>query len=262
MSIHHATATKAAAEGIALAQDENNGIAIATEDGQHAIWHTSAKVALAAALLARTLRAEYPAIAIGNAQDPDTGADAGLVGHVAEGEEAGATFGGWDDGVIPSIAEVLDAAIEAGHDPEAGAEDDSAPVVVVAPLYKQRYADGGHPEHCGDWLAYQLEGAFAIAGTSPTGKKTEAFDTDAFSSCLTDNGIELVGKWAALPTSGQPGWQGRYRMNGRQKLERQVASCGELVLHGATIEVPADALDVLRAKHPKAHVPAEEAEAG
>lgn len=258
-SIHHATAKRAEAEGIALALYDNDTIVRATDGGEHAIWHESGKVALEAALLARTLRREYPAIAFANALDGDTGADAGFVLFASHDGDELARF---EDGVIPALADLLDTAIEHDIDPEEGAEDEGAPVVVVAPLYKQRYAEGGHPEHCGDWLAYQLEGAFATTATNDKGKAVASFDTDAFSACLTDNGIELVGKWAALPTSGQPGWQGRYRMNGRQKLERQVASCGELVLHGATIAVPEDALEVLRTKHPKAHQPEIEAQEG
>ena len=246
MSIHHATKTKAEAEGIAIAQDDT-GITTAGE-----MRHASAKVALSAALLARAIESEYPAIRL--AQDEDD--TALILRHTETGDD----IASWEDGDIPDLATVLDAAIEAGIDPEEGAEE-QAPVVVVAPLYKQRYAEGGHPEHCGDWLAYSLEGAFLLPAI---GKAAPAFDTDAFSSCLTDNGIELVGKWAALPTSGQPGWQGRYRMNGRQKLERQVAASGELVLHGETQPVPEDALAALRAKHPKAHQPEAkpEAEAG
>ena len=255
-SIHHATAKRAEAEDISLALADNDTIVQAKAKDAPAVWHADAKVALAAALLARTLRAEYPAIAFANRQDGDTGADAGWACFDAsDGESV------WEGDEVPSLAELLDTLQEAGVDLD-GAEDEGAPVVVVALVYKQRYADGGHPEHCGDWLAYQLEGAFATSITNAKGKAITGFDTEAFSACLTDNGIELVGKWAALPESGQSGWQGRYRMNGRQKLERQVASCGELVLHGATIAVPEDALEVLRAKHPKAHQPETEAQEG
>ena len=240
-SIHHATQKRADAEGIALSVDD--GIIIA-QTGETTFRHASAKTALDTAILGRTLAAEYPAIRLHQTED-----GLALIGKPDEDP-----ITGWPDGVVPDLADVLDAAIETGIDPEEGADNEAeAGTVVVATLYKQRYAAGGHPEHCGDWLAYQLEGAFSIASATPKGNPT--FDTETFTTCLTDNGIELVGKWAALPLSGQPGWQGRYRMNGRQKLERQVASCGELVLHGETIPVPAEALDVLRAKHPKAYQP-------
>lgn len=260
-SIHHATAKRAEDNGIIMSIAEDTGIIGAQAADKHSnvsIGHASAKVALDAAILARTLEAEYPAIGIENATDKDGDPDH-AAGLVLRATEDGTEIATYADGVIPGLAEVLDAAIEAGIDPEEGAEDDTGPVVVVAPKYKQRYADGGHPEHCGDWLAYQLEGAFATSSINEKGKAVEAFDVEAFTGCLTDNGIALEGKWAALPTSGQPGWQGRYRMNGRQKLERQVAACGELVLHGETIEVPEEALEVLRAKHPKAYQPETEA---
>jgi hypothetical protein len=246
-SIHHATAKRAAEAGITLEILDDAGIIRAKQGDGPAVWHTKAGITLDAAILQRTLEAEYPAIGFGNAQDEDTGIDIGFHAYSATGDDAGAPFAQWDH--VPDIADVLDEAIAHDIDPEEGAEQGTGPVIVVAPKYKRRYAEGGHPEHCGDWLAYQLEGVFQLPPSTPNGNPV--FDVDAFASCLVANGVELVGKWAALPTSGQAGWQGRYRMNGRQKLEQQVAASGELILDGATIPVDPDALEVLRTKHPK-----------
>ena len=90
---------------------------------------------------------------------------------------------------------------------------------VVQSKYHTLYKERGNSRHCGDWLALSLDGSF---------DNGQGFDADAYAEFLTANGVELVGKWAALPTSGQAGWQGRYRMNGRQKLQRRVLETGQL----------------------------------
>ena len=95
---------------------------------------------------------------------------------------------------------------------------------VVKPRYRQLYKERGNPNHCGDWLAAELDGLF----TGSDGK----FDHEAFTACLRANSVDFSGKWADLPISGQNGWVGRYRMNGRQKLERVVLATGKLFVDG------------------------------
>jgi hypothetical protein len=142
---------------------------------------------------------------------------------------------------------VLQAAEDFGVDPEEGFEDEEeAPShVVVSPYYKQKYAENGHPDHCGDWLAKRLEGEFEVVVDSRI-----VFDHDEFARMMVENGIDLSGKWANLPASGKRGWQGRYRMNGRQKLEKVLARTGELKLKGTTVKLPRSYLSELRARHP------------
>ena len=100
---------------------------------------------------------------------------------------------------------------------------------VVKAKYHQLYRERGNPRHCGDWLAKTLDGVFDNGGS---------FDADAYAEFLRANGVEMVGKWAALPASDQPGWKGRFRMNGRQKLQRRVLKTGVLlrIIDGKTVE--------------------------
>ena len=94
--------------------------------------------------------------------------------------------------------------------------------------YRARYKDGGKPENCGDWLAIKLDEICGRPSTDTRGRKRRILDLSRFDEILDANGVERTGKWAKLPISGQKGWQGRYRMNGRQKLEVIVAKKGFL----------------------------------
>lgn len=109
--------------------------------------------------------------------------------------------------------------------------------------YRDVYALDGHPNHCGDWLAETLDARFLDFDSK--------FDVDAFNECLRENGVEFTGKWANLPNSNKRGWQGRYRMNGRAKLEVKVAVHGWLKLDGELLTPPQSELRRLREKHAK-----------
>ena len=100
-------------------------------------------------------------------------------------------------------------------------EDGPKKVSPFAAKYQSAYRAAGHPTHCGDWLAKELEGTFVGEA---------GFDPDHFTLLLEANDVPMVGKWADLPTSGQKGWVGRYRANGRQKLEMRVIETGVLIL--------------------------------
>jgi hypothetical protein len=114
---------------------------------------------------------------------------------------------------------------------------------VVPEKYRIAYAERGNAAHCGDWIAATLDGAFD--------DEEVGFLAGAFELFLRQNGVPIEGKWADLPNSGQQGWKGRYRMNGRQLLEKYVARAGVMLLNEATLEVPADELAFLRTKHAK-----------
>ena len=94
--------------------------------------------------------------------------------------------------------------------------------------YRARYKNGGKAENCGDWLARKLDEICGRPSTDTRGRKRRVLDLSRFDEILDANGVERTGKWAKLPISGQKGWQGRYRMNGRQKLEVIVAKKGFL----------------------------------
>ena len=94
---------------------------------------------------------------------------------------------------------------------------------VVKNAYKVAYGKKGH---CGDWLSDSLEGVFL------NGERV--FDTKLFEATLKRNGVELVGKWYDVLSSGQPGSEGRFRMNGRNKLARRVLETGKITLPAGT----------------------------
>ena len=109
-------------------------------------------------------------------------------------------------------------------------------------IARKRYKEASGVSHCGDWLAQWLDTHFTGGGD---------FDWEGFKAMLAENFIDVDhGKWSQLPTSGQAGWQGRYRMNGRQKLGRQVALNGFVTFNGEDTQVPDADLAKLRIKHP------------
>lgn len=102
---------------------------------------------------------------------------------------------------------------------------------------KAGYKEKGDVDCCNDWLAKELRGKFT---------DEDGFNTDAFIECLIANEVETEGKWAQNRNAG---WKGRFRMNGRQKLEVMVAEHGFLAIHGKKIKVPPRMLGSLRKLH-------------
>ena len=94
--------------------------------------------------------------------------------------------------------------------------------------YRREYKEHGLHDNCGDWLAVTLDDLCTVVSLDSKGRKRKSMDLEKFDALLDVNGVERTGKWAELPTSGQRGWRGRYRMNGRQKLEPIVAGNGYL----------------------------------
>lgn len=208
--IHHATQKKANGLGVTLTETQIDGnLVIEATDDAITFTHPRAKVALAALLLERSFRAEYPAL------------------HLFLNNEGEWTVEASDEIVVvdtdvPDLATVLEAAQELGVDPEQDVEDteeEREAGSVVPEHYRAKYREQGHPSHCGDWIAEQLDGIF---------EGPDRFEVEAFTGVLVENGVKLEGKWAELRFGGQHGAIGRYRMNGRQKLEFQLAKSGVL----------------------------------
>ncbi len=149
---------------------------------------------------------------------------------------------------IDALGKRLDTKAEAEEETPAAKRD------LINSSYRAAYRERGNPNHCGDWLANELAGTFV--------GKDGKFSPDAFTDCLIANGVEMDGKWAKLPTSGQSGWQGRYRMNGRQKLERKVLANGFLTIAGVDVQAPIEWLDKMAGKLPKVVVKWELSESG
>jgi hypothetical protein len=156
-----------------------------------------------------------------------------------------------EDAVVPALADILDVIDESfpGYPVEGDADDEEQKPSgsVVPETYRASYRENSSTgQSCGDFLAEWL----ATQTLDADGK----LDVSAFDAILDANGVERVGKWASLPQSGQKGWVGRYRMNGRQVLEKRVA-ISETLRHGdgtpvEHAELPAAIAD-LQAKHAK-----------
>lgn len=87
---------------------------------------------------------------------------------------------------------------------------------VVKAEYRARYAEAGHPSHCGDELANLLNNlCLAKAG----------IDMARFEAICEANGVEL-GKYNRTTK----GWQGRLRMTGRNMLASKVAAAGGVIM--------------------------------
>lgn len=212
---------------------------------------TRAKAAKLADMLAR----EYPGIELrcvdGDTVDHETYAVelAGFeVVQVATDEVI------WEGEKCPELADVLDAAQEAGLTEEdlAGEQEEEAdepqPASVVDPAYRAQYAEiSSNGQGNGDWLHETLVGYCASA----TG-----FDPEIFTGVLLANGINpAMTGWG---TNRSRGWQGRFRMSGRIVLEKAIAITGEFQLGEATYtETHEDAefvafLAQMQTKHAKA----------
>ena len=117
---------------------------------------------------------------------------------------------------------------------------------VIEDAIKEEVKVHGNPNHHGDWLARELAGKFSYVQDA-----TIRFDWAHFERVLKENGVPMDGKWANLPTSGQPGWIGDYRINGRQMLEIEVARNRVLKFDGKEITPPKEWLDEMLEKHNK-----------
>lgn len=114
---------------------------------------------------------------------------------------------------------------------------------VVAEKYRAKYAELGHPTHCGDWLAELLNNLCL------TKKDT---DLGRFEAICAANGVDT----SKYKRDGV-GWQGRIRMTGRNLLAKKVYLAGGVLftpVEGAEpqYQAPADWMQMQRFKMPKA----------
>lgn len=192
--------------------------------------------------LAEMLAAEYPGIGMQPMYD-----DLDRVASWAfdNGDDC---FYETTDAAVPELADVLEAAEDWGVDLEAmqgDDEDGKQPSGSIVPeQYRQKYREvSSTGQSNGDWLAEQL--------ASDT-HGIEGFSIADFAAVLVANGVDQSGAWARLPGSGQRGWVGRWRMNGRQQLEKLVALRGVYYGPNGTEHTPdAEWLADMRLSHAK-----------
>lgn len=109
------------------------------------------------------------------------------------------------------------------EDASADEDEEERTGSVVPDIFKKRYAEAGHPGHCGDWLALQLNGLCQTMD----GKKTIT-DLDRLEAIANANGVAPA-RVDRLGTATN-GWQGRYRMTVRNMLAKVVADKGFLFI--------------------------------
>ena len=199
--------------------------------------HATVKKATA---LDAMLRAEYPALLLGTRMNED---QSKVVGWIVSHEPSATIIS--DTAKVPELADLLDLCEEADLDPTEEEEAEEEPKLsgsVVPERYRQEYREkSSNGQSCGDWLAEWL-----VAQTHGT----TGFMVADFEAILDQNGIDRSRGWGLLPTSGQKGWVGRYRMNGRQVLEKVAAKQGHVTsLVGTVDHLPEGDLAILRAKH-------------
>lgn len=192
------------------------------------------------------LAAEYPALSLFAAVDDDA-ISAWNVVFLADTDEEAVIYEG---SKVPDLADLLTICEEEGYDPEqqpegtADDEEEKASGSVVPEHYRAQYREmSSNGQTCGDWLAEWL-----VNETHTL----EGFNVDEFTGILYANDVDMTMPWAKLPESGQKGWVGRYRMNGRQTLEKLVAYRGWVKdARGGTHDLPENALAILQTKHAK-----------
>lgn len=148
---------------------------------------------------------------------------------------------------VPSLAMILDTCAEEDIDPVGDEdEDDARPSGSVVPeSYRTAYRTASTTGRSnGDWLAERL--------AADTLNADGVLIIDDFVAILSANGVDMTGKWAQMRFTQSRGWQGRFRMNGRQVLEKMVAKAGVYIDHTGTEITPhGDWLDITRGKHAK-----------
>lgn len=170
--------------------------------------------------LAAMLAAEYPrlTLVVGEAQDSDHPdyERAARSFHVVFALDTDDEQTVYEGEKVPSLAAILDECAEQDIDPTAPEEEEepkhSGSVVPEAyrTLYRTVSSTG---RSNGDWLAERL---------AMDTLRVDTLDIEAFIAILLNNGVAMTGKWAEMRFSQTPGWRGRFRMNGRQVLEKMV----------------------------------------
>ena len=89
---------------------------------------------------------------------------------------------------------------------------------------RARYAEAGHPQTCGDWMAEALK-VFRTADGD--------FDLEGLTRCLKENDIQPL-----KVDMERPGAIGRFRMCAGLMLRRQASKVGHVVIGGKKLTAP------------------------
>jgi hypothetical protein len=226
MTIHHATVKRATSLGITLIDNEDDTYTAVHKARKIELEGDDVKALVIYVAVAAAVAVEYPHVIVNDDGSCST----------ADGDEFYQIDA--ERSIEANVADLIDAAPVADEEEGEGS-------VVVAERYKQEYAARGDASGCGDWLHQTLKRYSTEA--KDAGKTVTVFDEPSFTAMLIANGITPKGKFADMPSSGKKGWEGRYRMNGRQMLEAPLLRAnGVLVLEtGQSVVMPDEDYEAL-----------------
>ena len=199
-----------------------------------------------AARLAAMLGAEYPQLSL--VAVPGDEIDHEIYEHdldtfeiTADGDDVV-----WTGDKVPELADVLDACAAADIDlTEDEEEEPESRSSVVPPKYREIYRGvSSTGQSNGDWLAERLTADTTCAdGKMNLNKLLAVFEA---------NGVDLNATWALARFTESLGWRGRFRMSGRNVLEKIVARDGVYFDGtGAKVTPHAGWMEAMAEKHAK-----------
>ena len=199
-----------------------------------------------AARLAAMLDAEYPQLSL--VAVPGDEIDHEIYEHDLDTFEITVDDGDvvWTGDKVPELADVLDACAAADIDLTEEEEEEPEYRSTVVPLkYREIYRDvSSTGQSNGDWLAERL--------TADTTNADGKMNLDDLLRIFEANGVDLNAKWALARFTQSPGWRGRFRMSGRNVLEKIVARDGVYFDGtGAKVTPHAEWREAMAEKHAK-----------
>lgn len=187
------------------------------------ITHTDAQKAVDCCAVLKSVAIEYPSVLISQ-ETPDNLISFKFVAQAQVNKELKTihTFEAscpnkLRDECFESIHKLMDLGVEIEAE-----EEEVKTASVVPPRYRQIYHEVSDGTNCGDWLALTLN-EFCKDGMG----KRAPFLLERFHHILILNNVNLTGAWVNNRNSG---WQGRFRMTGRNMLTKIVGAKGFLVV--------------------------------
>lgn len=224
-------------------QAGENTIYIAIHDDTGCqITHTDAQKAVDCCAVLKSIAVEYPSVLISQ-ETPDDTVSFRFVAQAQIDKEL-KTIHTFEtscpdklrDECFESVHKLMDLGVEIEAEEE---EEEIKTASVVPPRYRQIYHEVSDGTNCGDWLALTLN-EFCKDGIS----KRAPFLLERFHHILVLNNVSLSGAWVNNRNSG---WQGRFRMTGRNMLTKVVGTQGFL-----TVGYPETPDDVKELEAPEA----------
>lgn len=253
MPVHHAIQKKAQKAGIILTdlgddEDQRTRFKAHWPEYNQVMFGPEAKYLLDDMLAVKTMRKSFASFNVVIEDDDTVSITIRGTGIEVKGMRAAAAYKKavelWQDSRSDLDIEDEEEDNEVQEEIEAEAreadEEERVGGSVVSTTYRAKYAEAGHPNTCGDWLANILND-YCL--------NKEGFSIEQFEPICAMNGVDL-----SKYNRETRGWQGRLRMTGRNLLGRRIALKGVLVLPDKEVKVDAEWLAAQKYQKPKAPV--------